>query len=203
MQKLYITFLNSSRVMSCHCTNCHSSPDYRPGRKRITHPHITKQPAVKICNKVSRTVDYLIEYSFTATMTCWAKMPFEIKSLILDLMITNILAFKSSVTPDETLESPENTPERRMTILADVFPDLLDEILRLLEQRLPGTEVHFVNGLPEIISPPMSTEVWRVWTLRLLVLLHMLSKNRERLDKLEELQLEKSKQAAIGPKVVG
>jgi len=130
-------------------------------------------------------------------------MPFEIKSLILDLMITNILAFKSSVTPDETLESPENTPERQMTILADVFPDLLDEILRLLEQRLPGTEVHFVNGLPEIISPPMSTEVWRVWTLRLLVLLHMLSKNRERLDKLEELQLEKSKQAPIGPKIVG
>jgi len=130
-------------------------------------------------------------------------MPFEIKSLILDLMITNILAFKSSVTLNVTLESPENTPEHQMTILAHVFPDLLDEILRLLEQRLPGAEVRFVNGLPEIISPPMSSEVWRVWTLRLLVLLHMLSKNREHLDKLEELQLEKSKQAAVGPKIVG
>jgi len=110
-------------------------------------------------------------------------MPFEIKSLILDLMITNILAFKSSVTLNVTLESPENTPERQMTILAHVFPDLLDEILRLLEQRLPGTEVRFVDGSPEIISF-LSTEVWRVWMLRLLVLLHMMLESRKRLDKL-------------------
>ena len=106
------------------------------------------------------------------------------------------------MTLNVTLESPENTPEHQMTILAHVFPDLLDEILRLLEQRLPGTEVRFVDGLPEIISF-LSTEVWRVWMLRLLVLLHMMLESRKRLDKLEELQLEKSKQAAAGPKIFG
>jgi len=136
-------------------------------------------------------------------MTCWSKMPFEIKSLIPDLIITNILAFKSSVTPDETLESPENTPEGQMTTLAHVLPDLLDEILRLLDQRLPGTEVRFVDGYPEIISFPMSTEVWSVWTLRTLLLLHMMLESRKCLGKLEELQLEKSKQTAAGPKIFG
>jgi len=130
-------------------------------------------------------------------------MPFEIKSLILDHIITDILAVESAVTVVETLETPEIAPERQMTILADVFPDLLDEILRLLDQRLPSTEVRFVGGCPEVTSFPMSPELWIVWTLRILVLLHMLLESRKHIDKLEELQLEKSKQAAAGPKSVG
>jgi len=105
-------------------------------------------------------------------------MPLEIKSLILDYVLMDTLAFKSSATVADTLEKPKNTPERQVSCITRAFPDLLEEILRILDRREPDTAKDcFVSGVPTIIPVTNSNDMQRASMLRLLVLIAIIARS--------------------------